>query len=500
MSLTVLQNAALIYGKAGIKIFSLIPGEKIPRIRRWRERATCDLDEIRFYWGMLSVEEAAPILDRINQPIYEELENGEFSEEELEELAEDLVSYDDGDPRNNIGILTGPENNLSVIDVDSKMKVGFHSGLQSWEALQDQYKVIESSVTTRTPTGGTHHIFQFDPRIRTTVNPLGALGWTGIDFRSAGGMVVAPPSMIRQKIANPPFRYHFPGISEDVTDSDGGTRCIFSLPDFSQVPAFPEPVARLLEEHAETGARVASSTTYSSGVVKQSLQACLNYITKIPGVVEGTRNDAAMGVCRVLAGKFRNLDLDDQLTALRKYNDTCQPRLRDRDLQRKLRSTLRRRDEDEAVGREWAKPKPFFGGGHKEVIPDRFIAEEGDPGDAEEFLESRVPAEPANLDLACEYLTKRYVNLTSDERLSVLELWADGFDHPPSEVHLEERLEAASKTRAWKPMDEAVRERIANLPRGLLGIRRVIPRLKKEFPSISAEQINNYLKEHLNNG
>ncbi|MCA9439560.1 MAG: hypothetical protein KC964_02045, partial [Candidatus Omnitrophica bacterium] len=321
----------------------------------------------------------------------------------------------------------------------------------------------------------------------------------GIDFRSAGGMVVAPPSLLRRKICKPPFRYHFPGCSEDVLTADGVSwQCHFSLPDFSTIGPFPEALAKVVEAKEFEDRVISSSTTITSKGVKQSLKACLNYVAKIAGASKGVRNDETLKVCRALAGRFRNLGFEDQLTALRAWNDKNSPPLDDRDLRRKLRSTIHRRDKDEALGRDWAKPKPFYGKRYSEVIPDRYSLPDGTEDDAETFLEERVPADPSNLDLASLYLTKRFVSLSPEARLSVLEMWADAFEYPPDASVLERSLEMASQTPDWESKDTAVRERIANYPKGLLGIRKLVPKLTVEFPSLTSDEKGRIIKEHLN--
>lgn len=86
--------------------------------------------------------------------------------------------------RRNVGILTGARSGLMVVDVDPR-----NGGETSYAALMD---LSRSPKTVRSSTGnGTHLFFKYDKHIGTSQGKhLGA----GIDVRSEGGLVVAPPS------------------------------------------------------------------------------------------------------------------------------------------------------------------------------------------------------------------------------------------------------------------------------------------------------------------
>jgi len=92
-------------------------------------------------------------------------------------------------PETNIGIATGWESDLIVLDVDVGQGLGH---LQEWER---QGKFLPTTVTAQTGSGGLQHYFvypdlDFDPKTKTRL-----CGFVDIDVRANGGQVVAPPSL-----------------------------------------------------------------------------------------------------------------------------------------------------------------------------------------------------------------------------------------------------------------------------------------------------------------
>jgi putative DNA primase/helicase len=85
----------------------------------------------------------------------------------------------------NVGIRTGPESNLTIIDVDCHGEV---SGFDSLSQLEDEYGPLLTK-SVKTPSGGRHLYFKYIPG---STNRVGVL--PGIDVRSIGGYVVAPHS------------------------------------------------------------------------------------------------------------------------------------------------------------------------------------------------------------------------------------------------------------------------------------------------------------------
>ena len=137
-----LGSAALWYAEvAGWPVFPLRPGEKIPATRHGFKDATTDEDQIREWWSA--------------QPLY------------------------------NIGIPTGPISGFDVIDVDGP------SGVKSLSELGDDVLPdIHGKVST--PRGIHLLVLATESGNRAGVRP-------GIDYRSVGGFVVSPPSIVDGK-------------------------------------------------------------------------------------------------------------------------------------------------------------------------------------------------------------------------------------------------------------------------------------------------------------
>lgn len=85
----------------------------------------------------------------------------------------------------NLGVLTGEPSGIVVVDVDVKQK-----GLETWEDLVAKNERPET-FTVRTGSGGLHIYFAYNDRIASMINQSGY----GIEFKTTGGMVVAPWSL-----------------------------------------------------------------------------------------------------------------------------------------------------------------------------------------------------------------------------------------------------------------------------------------------------------------
>jgi putative DNA primase/helicase len=90
-------------------------------------------------------------------------------------------------PCSNVGIRTGKESGLVVLDVDPR-----HGGDESLRQLEAQHGPLPETPTVRTGGGGQHFYFQHPGfRVPSRSSVLGA----GLDIRGDGGSVVAPPSL-----------------------------------------------------------------------------------------------------------------------------------------------------------------------------------------------------------------------------------------------------------------------------------------------------------------
>lgn len=89
-------------------------------------------------------------------------------------------------PRANIGIRTGKESGLVVLDIDPDK-----GGEESLRQLEEQYESLPETVTVVSGGGGRHLYFQHPGGlVPTTTGKLGS----GLDMRGDGDYIVAPPS------------------------------------------------------------------------------------------------------------------------------------------------------------------------------------------------------------------------------------------------------------------------------------------------------------------
>jgi putative DNA primase/helicase len=90
-------------------------------------------------------------------------------------------------PYANVGVVTGKESNLMVLDNDPR-----HGGNDSLRALEAKYGPLPETVQVITGSGGSHSYLQYPgPDI---LNSSGLLA-PGLDIKTEGGQVVAPPSI-----------------------------------------------------------------------------------------------------------------------------------------------------------------------------------------------------------------------------------------------------------------------------------------------------------------
>lgn len=97
-----------------------------------------------------------------------------------------LAEWSAEHPRANIGVRTGRESGLVVLDVDGD------DGAESLRRLESANDRLPETWSVVTPRGGAHYYFAHPGgEIR---NSAGLLG-TGLDVRGDGGYVIAPPSV-----------------------------------------------------------------------------------------------------------------------------------------------------------------------------------------------------------------------------------------------------------------------------------------------------------------
>jgi putative DNA primase/helicase len=98
-------------------------------------------------------------------------------------------------PQANIGLLTGVESGLLVLDVD--VKDGGQYSLDELEddyraALKNKFESVSGTLTADSGSGGQHYYFKYplDYRIGGSASLIGQ----GLDIRAEGNYIIAPPS------------------------------------------------------------------------------------------------------------------------------------------------------------------------------------------------------------------------------------------------------------------------------------------------------------------
>ncbi len=88
----------------------------------------------------------------------------------------------------NIGIATGKDGGLVVLDVDIR-----NGGDETLAKLEAKYGKLPPTLTVKTGGGGKHYYFKYPEEVEKIPSGAGVLG-QGLDIKADGGYVVAPPS------------------------------------------------------------------------------------------------------------------------------------------------------------------------------------------------------------------------------------------------------------------------------------------------------------------
>lgn len=142
----VIPNHALINGKCSCAKKNECPSAgKHPRIADWTDQASTDYDQIKLwfnnYW-----------------------------------------------PRSNIGVVTGKDSGIFVVDIDAKK-----GGIEKWGELIKQHGDLPNTPIANTGSGGAHVYLKWPDHVVVPTRATLFEG-VGIDLRGEGGQAVLPPS------------------------------------------------------------------------------------------------------------------------------------------------------------------------------------------------------------------------------------------------------------------------------------------------------------------
>lgn len=92
---------------------------------------------------------------------------------------------------NGIGLLTGKKNNMIVIDIDNK---------ENWyKLLDDNERKEPNTIKVNSGNGGFHLYFNYDEELNYSTTNIFGDNYNGVDIRSDGGCIFAPPTMYFNK-------------------------------------------------------------------------------------------------------------------------------------------------------------------------------------------------------------------------------------------------------------------------------------------------------------
>lgn len=139
--------AAYACARLGFRVFPLIPGAATPAIKAWPDYATADVDQIREWWTW---------------------------------------EY----PGYGVGIATGPESGVWVLDIDVKGGVDGFASLLDLRLARREYDItpFTRTMVVTTPSGGAHIYFRWSDGVVNSAKRLGP----GLDVRAERGYVRAP--------------------------------------------------------------------------------------------------------------------------------------------------------------------------------------------------------------------------------------------------------------------------------------------------------------------
>src|SRR6266566_5036738 len=107
---------------------------------------------------------------------------------------EQIAAWWSEHPKANIGLATGRDAGILVLDMD--VPKGYF-GLKN---LQEQYGTLPPTRTVHTASGGLHWYFQYPQDGNAYPNMVGLADRIGVDIRAEGGYVVLPPSELYARL------------------------------------------------------------------------------------------------------------------------------------------------------------------------------------------------------------------------------------------------------------------------------------------------------------
>jgi Bifunctional DNA primase/polymerase, N-terminal/Primase C terminal 2 (PriCT-2) len=97
-------------------------------------------------------------------------------------------------PRANLGLPTGPENGIFVVEADTKAGHNV-DGIKSLRALEREHGRLPKTLIAISPSGSLHYYFKWPSNSKIVIHNSASKIGAGVDVRGLNGMVLAPPSV-----------------------------------------------------------------------------------------------------------------------------------------------------------------------------------------------------------------------------------------------------------------------------------------------------------------
>lgn len=232
-------------------------------------------------------------------------------------------------PRANIALATGETASgsfLTVVDTDYKPD----KGVNGFEALYDWQKengVLPETLTAKTGGGGYHYYFFTDKPYKNRTDILGS--GSGVDVRSAGGYVVAPPSVHKSG-----RRYEWETGFDPLQIAQGG-ELLDKLLSFKKPRSAP-PSRR---ENTRAGNSHTAGMQAGAPLPLDRTQAIIERLGL--SFSEGSRNDSLFKLAASLQAQgYEDGAIYDIVTGVNA--ERCSPPLGDKELETIVRSVIER--------------------------------------------------------------------------------------------------------------------------------------------------------------
>ncbi len=199
-----------------------------------------------------------------------------------------------GETPYNIGIATGPKSGLFVVDVDEPAK---------WEGHLSTNQ-LELPPGPKVKTGNGYHLYFAHPKGGNVGNKVKVAG-LGIDTRSAGGLVAAPPSIHYSGAI-----YEFENEYADLPEMPPWLLNLVTEPELSKSQDLPLSPPKVVP---------------TIGTCAYGKAALGDECHEVASAVEGTRNDRFNKACVKIAGHVAggNVDHNEAINALTAAAQRC---------------------------------------------------------------------------------------------------------------------------------------------------------------------------------